>query len=174
MNWKDMITDSINYNYEVTGDLFDLIDEDKLDWKPSETNNWMTMGQLLKHLSEGTGSAFKGFVTGDWGIPDGVNMEDMKPEEMLRPAEKLPSAESLSEAKEILDDDKKLALEMLEKCSEERLDTEAAPAPWDPDEMILGRRLMQMILHQTSHRHQLFYYLKLMGKPVNTGHLWGK
>jgi hypothetical protein len=23
------------------------------------------------------------------------------------------------------------------------------------------------------HAGQLFYYLKLQGKPVNTGHLWG-
>ncbi len=173
MNWKEMITESINYNYKVTGDLFDVIDEDKLDWKPSETNNWMTIGQLLKHLSDGTGSAFKGIITGDWGMPEGMNMEDMKPDEMLPPAEKMPTVESLSEAKKILEDDKALAIEMLDKCSEEKLDTEPTPVPWDPENIILGQRLLQMILHQTSHRHQLFYYLKLLGKPVNTGHLWG-
>ncbi len=62
---------------------------------------------------------------------------------------------------------------MLEKCSEEKLAGEAAPAPWDPTEMILGHRLLQMVEHLTCHKNQLFYYLKLQGKPVNTAHLWG-
>jgi len=168
-----MITESVHYNFKLTADLYDLIDEDKIDWKPSETNNWMTMGQLLKHLSEGAGLGFKGFVTGDWGMPDGVNLENLKPEEMIPAADKLPSVESVSEAKKLLEEDKTLALEMLDKCDENRLDTEIATAPWDPMEMSLGQRLVQMILHQNSHRHQLFYYLKLQGKPVNTGHLWG-
>jgi uncharacterized damage-inducible protein DinB len=39
--------------------------------------------------------------------------------------------------------------------------------------MILGHRLLSMVLHITQHKGQLFYYLKLMGKPVNTSDLWG-
>jgi hypothetical protein len=30
-----------------------------------------------------------------------------------------------------------------------------------------------MIQHLAQHKGQLFYYLKLQGKPVNTAHLWG-
>jgi hypothetical protein len=30
-----------------------------------------------------------------------------------------------------------------------------------------------MIDHLKAHKSQLFYDLKLQGKPVNTGHLWG-
>jgi hypothetical protein len=30
-----------------------------------------------------------------------------------------------------------------------------------------------MLGHLTQHKGQLFYYLKLQGKPVNTGDLWG-
>jgi len=33
--------------------------------------------------------------------------------------------------------------------------------------------LNAMIGHLATHKAQLFYYLKLQGKPVNTGHLWG-
>ena len=39
--------------------------------------------------------------------------------------------------------------------------------------MRLGHRLLGMIGHLTQHKAQLFYYLKLQGKPVNTMHLWG-
>jgi hypothetical protein len=30
-----------------------------------------------------------------------------------------------------------------------------------------------MVTHLDVHKSQLFYYLKLQGKPVNTAHLWG-
>jgi hypothetical protein len=30
-----------------------------------------------------------------------------------------------------------------------------------------------MVEHLAQHKGQLFYYFKLQGKPVNTGHLWG-
>jgi hypothetical protein len=30
-----------------------------------------------------------------------------------------------------------------------------------------------MVGHLAQHKGQLFYYLKLQGKPVNTAHLWG-
>jgi hypothetical protein len=39
--------------------------------------------------------------------------------------------------------------------------------------MTLGPRLAQMVDHLVLHKAQLFYYLKLQGKPVHTGHLWG-
>jgi len=69
--------------------------------------------------------------------------------------------------------DMELSFEMLGRCSEERLNTEIAKAPWDQMEMLLGQRLLQMANHLEQHKGQLFYYLKLMGKPVNTMHLWG-
>jgi hypothetical protein len=62
---------------------------------------------------------------------------------------------------------------MLASCSEEQLAGKPAPAPWDPTEIVLGHRLLQMIDHLKQHKGQLFYYLKLQGKPVNTGNLWG-
>jgi len=39
--------------------------------------------------------------------------------------------------------------------------------------MVLGHHLLQMVEHLNSHKSQLFYYLKMQGKPVNTGDLWG-
>jgi hypothetical protein len=92
---------------------------------------------------------------------------------MLPPAEKLPTVGSVAEAKKLLAEDKQVALDMLAKCNEDKLANETASAPWDPTEMILGHRLLQMVGHLNQHKGQLFYYLKLQGKPVNTGHLWG-
>jgi uncharacterized damage-inducible protein DinB len=37
----------------------------------------------------------------------------------------------------------------------------------------LFEHLLRMIAHLAQHKGQLFYYLKLMGKEVNTSDLWG-
>ena len=65
----------------------DLVDDDHLEWKPSTGSNWMTMGQLLRHITEACGMSIRGFVTGDWGMPEGVDLSTLPPEEMLPPAE---------------------------------------------------------------------------------------
>jgi hypothetical protein len=92
---------------------------------------------------------------------------------MLPPAEQLPTVGSLAEAKNMLAEDKKLALAMLDQCSEDDLANKPSPAPWDPEDMPLGRRLMEMVHHLGSHKDQLFFYLKLQGHPVNTHDKWG-
>jgi len=133
----------------------------------------MTTGQLLMHLSSSCGAPFKGFVTGDWGFPKGVDVTKLSPEEMLPPAEKMPTVTSVAETRELLRKDKKTTLEILAKCSEKDLGQKPATAPWDPTPLILGRRLLQMLDHLKQHKGQLFYYLKLQGKPVHTGDMWG-
>jgi len=150
-----------------------MVDEDGLDWKPATGDNWMTTGQLLRHIADACGFCCRGFATGDWGMPEGADPSEMSPEEMLPPAEALPTVESLAQAKELLAADKGIALAMVADCGEERLANDTAPAPWDPTPMLLGQRFLQMVGHLELHKAQLFYYLKLQGKPVNTGNLWG-
>lgn len=173
MNWKELLKSEIKSTYKVTEGLLDLVDDDSLGWLPSTENNWMTVSKLLMHITNSCGAPMRGFVTGDWGIPEGVDLSDLFPEEMLPTAEKMPAIESIGEAKKFLAEDRQLALDMLEKCSEERLAGEAVPAPWDPTERTLGHRLLQMVEHLKCHKCQLFYYLKLQGKSVNTSNLWG-
>lgn len=173
MSWTELITREIESTYKATEGLLDLVDDDKLNWKPPTGSNWMTTGQLLKHTTSACGACCRGFVTGDWGLPDGVDAADLPPEEMLPPADKLPTVGSVAEAKKLLADDKRLALEMVKRSGEENLAHKATAAPWDPSEMILGHRLLHMVDHLAQHKTQLFYYLKLQGEPVNTGHLWG-
>ncbi|UCF19777.1 MAG: DinB family protein [Gemmatimonadota bacterium] len=172
MDWSELLNAEIETTYGVTEKLFDLVDDDDLDWKPGTGSNWMTMGQLLNHIGEACGMAFRGFVTGDWGLPEGQDLADLSPEEMLPPADAMPTIGSVREAREKLGADKQLALAMLAKTTAEGLDKMAA-APWDPTERSLGHRLLQMVDHLKHHKAQLFYYLKLQGMPVNTAHLWG-
>jgi hypothetical protein len=169
MNWTELLTSEIEDTYKATFGLLEHVDDDKLDWKPATGENWMTMGQLLKHLPTACGFCIKGFATGDWGpMPENPEANDMIP-----PADALPSATSVAETRTELEADKQVALAMLAEAGEEALASKGCPAPWDPSPMILGRRALQMVGHLAQHKGQLFYYLKLQGKPVNTAHLWG-
>jgi hypothetical protein len=173
MNWKELLKSEVESTYAAADGLMGKVDADRLDWKPSTGSNWLTTGQVLKHMTNACGSGMKGFVTGEWGMPEGLDPAQLPPEEMLPPAGKFPTIESVAEARKLLAGDKRVALDMLDACSEDDLANKAATAPWDPGEVILGHRLLQMVDHLKYHKAQLFYYLKLQGKPVNTGDLWG-
>ncbi|MBL7201107.1 MAG: DinB family protein [Anaerolineae bacterium] len=173
MNWTELLKSEVKDAYHAAEGLVDLVDDDQLDWKPTTGDNWMTVGQLLKHLTMAGGGDFRGFVTGDWGMPEGADVAEMSADDMLPAAEKLPAVGSVAEAKALLAEGKQLAFDMLAQAGEERLATEPAPAPWNPTPMLLGHRLLQMVTHLNSHKSHLYYYLKLQGKPVHTGHLWG-
>lgn len=174
MNWTQLLRNEVESAYGTTVGLINKLNNTPLDWKPNTGDNWMTTGQLLKHLTEACGAAFKGFVTGDWGMPEGVKMEDLPPEQMLPPADKMPAIGSVDEALKLLAEDKALALRMIDQAGENNLANREVEAPWAPGvRYALGRHLLQMVQHLERHKSQLFYYLKLQGKPVNTIDLWG-
>ncbi len=174
MNLTELLKDEIEMAYKSADGLMALVDDGMLDWKPGTGENWMTVGQLLMHLTSACGFCMKGMATGDWSLPDGTDISEMSEEEMLPSAEKLPAVESVAQARAMLADDKKLAIETVDGAGEEALANRDAAAPWAPeDSYALGRHLIQMVGHLSTHKSQLFYYLKLLGKPVNTGDLWG-
>ena len=173
MAWMELLKSQVESVYSAAEGLVGMVNDDELGWKPQTGENWMTMGQLLKHLTDACGSACKGFVTGDWGMPEGADMSELPPEEMLPPAEKFPTIDSVADTKRLLAEDKAVALAMIEQSGEEDLAGKKVSAPWDPREKALGKQLLTMIGHLEQHKAQLFYYLKLQGKPVDTGHLWG-
>ncbi len=173
MNWTELLKSEIEDSYRATEGLLAMAEDAQLGWKPASGSNWMTMGQLLMHITGSCGACCKGFVTGDWGFPEGVDPSQVPADQMLPPAEKLPAVKSVAEAKKLLAEDKKLALQMVDKAGETDLATKMACAPWDPSKAALGKQLLGMIGHLALHKTQLFYYLKLQGKPVNTGHLFG-
>ena len=173
MNWRELILSECKAEYHTARGLMDMLEESDLPWKPQTGVNWFTTAQLLKHVAEACGSNVRGFVTGDWDLPDDFEPGQMSAEDMLPPAEKWPAVSSLEEAKKMLKEDEIIMREMLSQVSDTDLEEKKVAAPWDPTERVLGYQLLQMVGHLRSHKHQLFYYLKLQGKPVNTGHLWG-
>lgn len=174
MNWTEFLKSEVEVTYRTTIKLIDKVDSENLAWKPSTGNNWMTVGQLLKHLSNGCGAGCRAFITGDWGLPEGKRYEDLAPEEILPPAEMLPPSLNVEESRQRLLEDKALALEMIDRAGEDDLAHRQVEAPWMPGvRLILGQQFFQMIQHLDRHKSQLFYYLKLQGKPVNTADLWG-
>jgi hypothetical protein len=168
MDWTKLLHHEIENEYRAAEGLFGLVSDDSLKWKPPTGTNWMTVGQLLRHVTEACGMCCKGFVTGEWPMP-----ENPDPEATLPPATKMASVETVAQAREMLAADKAVALAMVEQAGEQRLASEPAPAPWDPTPIVLGHRLAQMVGHLATHKAQLFYYIKLQGKPVNTMHLYG-
>jgi hypothetical protein len=190
MQWTELLTQMMKESFSVADGLMELVNDDELDWKPATGKNWMTTGQLLQHMTGSCGACCRGFDTGDWGMPSGECEADSvdsvagaeadsgtptdQHESMLPPAEALPTVSSVAEARKILAEDRAIAFEVVAKAGEERLEGEMSAAPWEPDNSrSLGLHCLNMVQHLDSHRHQLFYYLKLMGKDVNTMNLWG-
>jgi uncharacterized damage-inducible protein DinB len=174
VNWTELLKSEIESTYLTTEKLLDKVDPDSLNWKPESGGNWMTVGQLLRHITIACGAGCRALVAGDWRLPEGVNVEDLTPEEMLPPAEKMPGIDDVEEAKRLLFEDKAIALQMIDQAGEHDLANKKIAAPWAPDvECAVGRHLLQMVQHLDRHKAQLFFYLKLQGKPVNTADLWG-
>ncbi len=171
MKWTDLLKSEVESTYAVTKALIEQVSDADLAWKPATGSNWMTVGQLLHHLETACGFCMRGFVTGDWGPPP---PESAGADAMLPPAEKMPSVNSVAEALAALEGDRRLALQMIDEAGERAISTRKVVAPWNPGTKLpLGQRLLHMLAHLAQHKGQLFYYLKLMGRPVNTGHLWG-
>ncbi len=170
MTLTDLLLAEANANYAITEHLMRRVSDAELQWTPSSGRNWMTMGQLLKHCASfGAGKAIRGFVSGDWGMAD----EDAAELDHLPPAEALPSVQTVREALELLAADRQVALDNIQAAGEANLLGRKITAPWGGPELSLFQQLLRMIAHLTQHKGQLFYYLKLMGKDVNTGDLWG-
>ena len=172
MKWTDVLERRMDEVYHATQGLVDLVDEDELEWKPETGSNWMTIGQLLRHLTIACGAPCMGYVTGEWGLPEGMSYKDLFPEDRLPTAEELPSVTSVAEARKGLAADKQIALDMVAEAGEDALASKEVAAPWDRAPQLLGYHLLGLVAHLAHHRDQLFYYLKLQGKPVHGGHLY--
>ncbi|MDX9754492.1 MAG: DinB family protein [bacterium] len=174
MLWKEMLAQNLESTYLSTEMLIDWIQEDDLDWKPAQNNNWMTTRQVLHHLVNSSGPSFNAFIHGEWGIPEDFDYSALPQEEKMPPATAMPFVSSVAEAQAMLAQDKQMAFDLLAQTSETDLATKQVAAPWEPDQpKILGHYLLDMINHAQQHKYQLFYYLKLQGKPVNTFTLHG-
>ena len=171
---KQVLIEEAESTYTITERLFHRVAEGQLSWKPTTGRNWMTVGQLLMHCANfGCGKAVQGFVRGDWGLPEGVEPGDLDSTQHVPPPAALPSVESVGQALELLANDRSLALQCIDEVEEADLLAKRFTAPWGGSEVSLFQHLLLMIAHLAQHKGQLFYYLKLMGKDLNTIDLWG-
>ena len=142
--------------YRPTAKLISMAPANKLDWKPAK-GSYMSLGQLLHHLSTCPGvlvaavnnafppaEAFQKFLE-----------EDLKntktPEVAGREASR-----GWEEAKAVL-----------LSVSDVAFQSKMVSVPWGPA-MPLWRVSLAMAEHWVNHKYQLFFYLKLLGLPVNT------
>jgi uncharacterized damage-inducible protein DinB len=174
MTLTDVLLEEAETTYGVAERLFRRVADDDLSWTPPGDETWMTVGQLLMHCANfGCGKAAQGFVKGDWGLSDGTAVEDLAARDHVPPAAALPSVQSVEQALELLDKDRRLAVNCIAAAGEQELLGRRLTAPWGGPAISLFQHLLHVIAHLAQHKGQLFYYLKLMGKDVATGDLWG-
>ena len=146
--------------YKPAETMMRMAPADKLDWKPAP--NFMSLGQLLHHLSEGVGSGLRMLVQNSW-----PSMEEteggMKPES-------LPSC-GVEEALRRLEEDKTVLREVLDGVSDKDFAEKIVSVPWGWQSK-MERMALDFREHFIHHKMQLFTYLKLLGLPVNTETLY--
>jgi len=163
MDWTTLIKSEMEEAYRSTDGLMDLVDADKLDWKPEDGKDWMPTSALLRHLTNACGWCCTNFLNDRWTELMSGDGSDAPP----------TTVESVAEAKAELARDKAEVFALLEQTGDEVLGSKMVSAPWDSTPRPLGQHLLQMVTHLNVHKAQLFYYLKLQGKPVNTFTMWG-
>jgi uncharacterized damage-inducible protein DinB len=136
--------------------MLKMVPADKLDWKPGPT--FMTMGQLICHLSSGIGTELKMAIDNSWPSMSEGGMPQF------------PSCDA-AEALANLEKDKTTLRSILDAMSEEDFATKLISVPWGwkskAEKMALDFRD-----HFVHHKMQLFTYLKMLGLPVNTETLY--
>jgi hypothetical protein len=174
MQWSEILQHEARGAYHATRGLFELVDFGARDWRPETGSNWLSTGQLVRHITTASGQTAKGFVTKAWNECDAGLSPDYRPAEgeMMPVAEHYLAYETKEEALAALAADEELFGRMITEAGEERLETERFTAPWGGPERSLGQHMLTCIHHLHVHRAQLFYYLKLRGEPVHTGTLW--
>ena len=170
MTLTRVLIDEAETTYAIVEQLFRQVDDEDLSWKPSEGHGWMTVGQLLMHCASfGCGKAVQGFVTGEWP----ANAQSESTDVHVPPAAALPTVVSVQEALELLAEDRRVTVSCIAAAGEPNLLTRRITAPWGGRELSLFQQLLEMLEHLAQHKGQLFYYLKLMGKKVDSHDLWG-
>ena len=162
MDWVALLKSEFEDVYRSSAFLMDLVDEDKLDWKPEHGENWMSTRELLRHMTNACGWCSEQFVKDGWASV-------MSGEAPSPPT----TVESLAEAKELLEKDREAVYALVDQVGDEELGSKKLSAPWDPTERPLGQHILNMASHLNVHKAQLFYYLKMQGKPVNTYTMYG-
>ncbi|NUP90662.1 MAG: DinB family protein [Candidatus Sumerlaeia bacterium] len=149
--------------YHGTRSVLRAVPADQLDHRPRP--GMMSIGQLIRHLASATASPFK-YVLENPGPAPGAGPQ-------LPPVDFYKPYDTVQEALEHLDRDEKSLRETVMAMTEEEFQTRDVRPPWMPHAMKVWHFALDMVDHQSSHRMQLFQYLRCLGLPVNTFTLYG-
>ena len=56
MNWSELLRAEVEDAYRAAEGLLNHVDDENLDWKPATGDNWMTTGQLVRHIASACGT----------------------------------------------------------------------------------------------------------------------
>jgi uncharacterized damage-inducible protein DinB len=168
MKLSELLKQDAEDAYRATEGLFKMVDDKTLGWKPATGENWMTVGQLLHHITSACGFCVRGFATGEWTTPEGADGGDMEAS-----SAKMPAVKSVEQALKMLAADKAMCMKYIDEVGEDGLANKKIAAPWGGPARPLYQQFNHMIGHLIGHKGQLYYYLKLQGRPVHTGTLYG-
>jgi len=139
--------------------LLKMVPADKLDWKPGP--DFMTLGNLICHFSDGIGTELRMLVSNSWPKPEDM-AEAMKG--------RMPTC-GTQEALAKLEKDKTTLREVLAGVTEDEFAAKVVSTPWG-FKGTLEKMSLDFREHFTNHKQQLFIYLKMLGFPVNTQTLY--
>ena len=142
--------------YRPMAKLISLAPASKLDWKPGK-GDYMNLGQLLHHLSTCPG-AFVAAVNN--AFPPSAAFQKFIQEDLKN--NKTPEVAGREVSRGW--DEAKAALTGVSPAD---FQARIVAVPWGPP-MPLWRTCLGMAEHWVNHKYQLFFYLKLLGRPVNT------
>lgn len=141
---EDLIEHMQRYR-SITLQVFDLIGEDDLDWRPSADQ--YSFGQQLLHIAQAEDRFAHGLFEDDWSL------------DRVRFPEELPSK---SEMKAFFGDVRAFTLEQLRKVDQQELGRIVSIAD-APVEHTLRSWLWFILEHELHHRGQVWAYLRAMG-----------
>ena len=157
---KDEYYQYVLESFRPAESMLKMVPADKLDWKPGPS--FMSMGQLISHLSDGIGAEFRNVLTNSWPKPEEMS-EAMKQGNM-------PACD-VQEALAKLEKDKTTLREILSGITEEDFANKIVSVPWGW-EFKMEKMALNFRDHFVHHKMQLFTYLKLLGFPVSTETLY--
>lgn len=128
----------------TTLQVFDLIEEDELEWRPSPSQ--YSLGQQLLHIAQAEDRFSHGLFEGDWSY------------DRVRFPEELPTSEQM---KEFFESVRSFTLQHLLELEPSELG-EAVQIPEAP-ERSLRSSLWFILEHELHHRGQVWAYLRAMG-----------
>ena len=143
-----------------TEPLFRMFREDQLGWKPTEKS--FSAAQLMTHIAASFLVYGHGIASGNWGF---ASMRE------LFVANRRTASSTIDESVAALHANYREFRNLIGGLSESEFNEGEIDSP-QLGRVPRWRAAMLAMEHHASHKAELFMYLKMIGEPVHTGHLY--